>query len=70
MMKPPRFNLTIPPEDYRKLAALDAGKLTTIAVIVRRFIALGLWLMDIQASGGKVIVEDAKGNKKEVVIFW
>lgn len=42
----------------------------TITEQLRRAISTEIWLENVQASGGKILVEDALGRVREIIFHW
>lgn len=62
-----RVNINFSDEVYAKMKALADGKGQTIADTLRDALALEIWYQQVEAQGGKILVESKDGKIREVV---
>lgn len=63
-----RYNLDLPKNTYEALLVSAEKYSISAAEMLRRYIKLGVVLYKIQEEGGKVIIEEANGRVRELLI--
>jgi hypothetical protein len=63
-----RLNLLLHSEVLDALRNLARRKSTTVTGLIRQAIELWLFVIDAQSAGGKLLLEDEKGNTRQMVL--
>ena len=63
-----RYNLDIPEELYQEVQTIAAMKGTTFVELVRKFIRVGLIVVELEKQGGKLIIRTGDTEKEIIIV--
>lgn len=64
-----RFNLNIPEDLFFQLEHIAKKNSVTTTELIRSFIKLGLIYCNVKDQNGKMFIEEASGDRRELIIF-